>query len=54
MKAVKETKNIYEGRKHLKVHYADLKISLYVCVHVKTIPWQFRILNPKSSPVICS
>ena len=23
---------------------ADLKISLYVCAHKKTIPWKFRIL----------
>ena len=22
---------------------ADLKISLYVCVHMKTVPWKFRI-----------
>ena len=33
---------------------ADLKISLYVCVHIKTIPWKFRIPNPKNSGVICS
>ena len=26
----------------------DLKVSLYVCVHMKTIPWKFRILNPKN------
>ena len=32
---------------------ADLKIYLHVCVHIKTIPWKFRILNPKSSRVIC-
>ena len=31
---------------------ADLKISLYVCVHIKTIPCKFRILNPKNSRVI--
>ena len=31
---------------------ADLKISLYVGVHIKTIPWKFRILNPKDSRVI--
>ena len=30
----------------------DLKISLYVRVYIKTIPWKFRILNPKSSRVI--
>ena len=43
----------------LKIEYlyvedrgADLKISLYVCIHVKTIPWKFRILNPKNSRVI--
>ena len=28
---------------------ADLKISVYVYVHIKTIPWKFRILNPKNS-----
>ena len=33
--------------------YADLKISLYVCVHIKTIPWKFRIHIPKNSWVIC-
>ena len=32
---------------------ADLKISLYVCVHIKRIPWKFRILNPQESRVIC-
>ena len=26
---------------------ADLKTYLYVCIHIKTIPWKFRILNPK-------
>ena len=31
---------------------ADLKISLYVYVHVKIITWKFRILNPKNSNVI--
>ena len=25
---------------------------LYVCVYIKTIPWKFRILNPKNSRVI--
>ena len=33
---------------------ADLKISLYVCVHKKKIPWKFCILNSKNSRVICS
>ena len=32
---------------------ADLKISLYVCVHLKTRTWKFRILNPKNFWVIC-
>ena len=31
---------------------ADFKKSLYVCVHTKTIPWKFRLLNPKNSQVI--
>ena len=31
---------------------AHLKISLYACVHIKTIPWKFRILNLKNSWVI--
>ena len=33
---------------------ADLKISLYACVHIKAIPWKFRILKPKNSRVICT
>ena len=28
------------------------KIPLYVCVHIKTIPWKFRTLNLKGSRVI--
>ena len=28
---------------------ADLKISVYVCVHVKIIPPKFRILNQNNS-----
>ena len=31
---------------------ADLKISLYVPVHIEIIPWKFRILNPSNSRVI--
>ena len=31
---------------------ADLKISLYVLVYIKTLPWKFGILNPKNSRVI--
>ena len=31
---------------------ADLKISLYVCVDIKTIPLKFHILNSKYSRVI--
>ena len=29
-----------------------MKISLYVRIHIKTIPWKFCILNPKNSRVI--
>ena len=48
---------------HVFIHYnwlcavilrytnADLKNSLYVRVHLKTIPWKFCILNPKNSRV---
>ena len=32
---------------------ADLKISICVCIYIKTIPWKFPILNPKNSRVIC-
>ena len=32
---------------------ADLKISLYVCVHIKTISWKFRMLCHENSRVIC-
>ena len=35
----------------LKVHNTDLKISLYVNVHIKTVPCKFRILNSKNSGV---
>ena len=30
-----------------------MKIFLYVCVHIKTIPWRFRILNLKNFRIIC-
>ena len=30
-----------------------MKIFLYVCVHIKTIPWRFRILNLKNFWIIC-
>ena len=36
------------------IQNADLKISLYVCVHIKTMLWKFRIPNPKNFRVICS
>ena len=32
---------------------ADLKISLYVRVHIKLVLWKFHILNPKNSQAIC-
>ena len=32
--------------------YVNLKISLYVFVHLKIIPWKFHVLNPKNSRVI--
>ena len=32
---------------------ADLKISLYVCVYLKTVPWKCRILDPENSRVTC-
>ena len=31
----------------------DLKITLYICGHIGTIPWKFRFLNPKNSQFIC-
>ena len=31
---------------------ADLKISVYVWVHIKIIPWKFCVLTPKIFPVI--
>ena len=30
-----------------------MEIFLYVCVHIKTIPWRFRILNLKNFWIIC-
>ena len=38
--------------KRLRYTNADLKITLYICVHIKLIPRKFRIPNPKSLPVI--
>ena len=35
------------------VHNANLKISLYACVLIKTILGKFCILNPKNYRVIC-
>ena len=35
---------------HTNVH---LKISLYICVHIKTVPWKILILNSRNSRVIC-
>ena len=32
--------------------HADFKISLYVCVHIKTMPWKFSIFNLKNSGTI--
>ena len=32
---------------------ADLKISLYVCIQMKVIPWKFHILIPRDSQVTC-
>ena len=33
----------------LKYTNVDLKISLYVLIHTKIIPWKFHILNFKNS-----
>ena len=33
---------------HQRYTNSDLKIYLYVCVHIKTIPWKFRFLNPEN------
>ena len=34
-----------------------MKISIYVRVHIKMIPWKIRVLNPKNSwvkyPKVC-
>ena len=49
----KNANNYANNYNKLKIHYADMKIFLYVCVYIKTIPWKFRILNPKNSRVIC-
>ena len=38
--------------KTLRYTNADLKISLYVRAHIKTIPWKFCIVNPRNSGVI--
>ena len=38
----------------LRYTNADLKISLYVCVYIKTILWKFRFFSPKNGRVICT
>ena len=30
----------------------DLKISIFVLIHIKIIPWSFSVLNPKNSWVM--
>ena len=51
-----QNKTKFEDAKELfiseRYNNADLKISLYVRVHIKTIPWKFRIFYPKNSRVI--
>ena len=55
-----ETINIWSSTKYKRTcpynswgyTNADLKISLHACVHIKAIPWKFRILKPKNSRVI--
>ena len=42
-----------QGFQHSNYNNADLKISINVCFHIKTTPWNFRIVYPKNSPVIC-
>ena len=39
---------------HITLRYSnpDFKISLYVCVHIKTTSWKFHILHPQNSQVI--
>ena len=36
----------------IKLLNVDLKISLYVCDHIKIITWKSRILDSKNSRVI--
>ena len=36
----------------LRYSNADLKISLFIRVHIKTIPWIFCVVNPRNSRVI--
>ena len=44
---------VYHELAQLCLRYtnADLKISLHVCLDIKTTPWTFRILNPEDSGV---
>ena len=41
-------RNHFLNQSTLRNTNADLKISLYVCVHLKGIPRKFRISNPKN------
>ena len=56
MKVVTVTKKWnkdFQLKKIYKWNNADLKISLYVCIDIKVLPWKFRIFNPKNSRAIC-
>ena len=46
-------KCIKELMKSIKGTLMQIWESPYVYVHMITIPWKFRILNPKNSRVIC-
>ena len=53
------TIKLFEGIFHqaifiglLKYFKVDLKISLYVYIHIEIVPLKFRILNPRNYQVI--
>ena len=50
--ASNEWKQILRKKGVYRYNNADLKILLFVRVHIKRVTWKFRILNPRNSRVI--
>ena len=44
-----QKKSLMENFILCAVTIADLKISVFVLIHIKIIPWKLRVLSPKNS-----